>query len=61
MYLAKKWPEMIVKWSNAKVVLFISNQSLYLKWLLGADQDLVLTFSNPFLKSPLQWTIKAEG
>ena len=25
----KRWPEMIVKWPNTKVVLFISNQSLH--------------------------------
>ena len=28
MYLAKKWPEMVGNWPNAKVVSFLSRQSL---------------------------------
>ena len=28
MYLAKKWPEMVVKWPTSSIVRFVSDQSL---------------------------------
>ena len=35
----------------AKKIFSRASSDRYLKWLLGPDQDLVFTFSNPVLKS----------
>ena len=37
----------------AKKIISRASFDTYLKWLLGPDQDLVFTFSNPALKSVL--------
>ena len=37
----------------AKKCFIRASSDTYLKWLLGPDQDLVFTFSNPALKSAL--------
>ena len=39
----------------AQMLFSRASSDTYLKWLLGPDQDLVFTFSNPALKSALGW------
>ena len=49
MKLAKKWPEIVVKWPTPSFVLFISKQSLgvaILHWLDAWEDEKKLTVKN---------------